>query len=792
MNKNKAFTLVELLAVIAILSIILVMFVPNLLNSINENKEKALNKIYDLIETGTRNYVIDYSISTPTRIELEDLCKASYIECPIINPKTDEELAGYIYVNDDYYYSEVTETSITIELNGGDIARTFESSYEPGTVIELSTPTKGENEFKGWKVVKGNSGIRDNKLIIGTTESIIWAEWGIKELVKLTLDLDGGSLSNKPETEYLQGTNITLENPTKAGYTFTGWEVTEGNSVVSGSTLTMGTQETTIKAKWKVNTYTVTLDANGGTLENANIIVRYNDEYGILPIPQKEGYVFTGWYTELDGVIRIDEDTIVTNMSNHTLYAGWLYSEFTYTGNEETFTIPISGYYRLDAWGAQGGYAKSSTYRGGYGGYSTGLTYLEEGTILYINVGGKGTNGTKYATEYLGGYNGGGYGTSTDEYYAAGGGGATHIAKVSGLLSTLSSQKENILIVAGGGGGAGCWDATAYGYGGEGGGYIGNDGSSIQHNDAGTVGTGGTQTSGSAFGKGANSTVGPGGGAGLYGGKSSGTYSGSGGGSGYVEGLINGQTYGYNGSVSETATSYQSKKGAGYVKITYVSKTYNSGTMLLQGDSVTFDKPTYYELDIKVSGYYQLEAWGAQGGFAKSSTYRGGYGSYSTGVSYLEAGTKLYIYVGGKGQNGYYAGQSTAGGYNGGGNGKSTVDYYVGGGGGATHIATTSGLLSTLSSQKGNILIVAGGGGGGAYWDSENYGSGGEAGGYKGNDGTMNDGSDAEKVGTGGTQTAGSAFGKEQQVQQGQAVAQVYMVENQVQHIVVQVEVQDI
>ena len=156
--------------------------------------------------------------------------------------------------------------------------------------------------------------------------------------------------------------------------------------------------------------------------------------------------------------------------------------EIGYTGTYKKVKIKDSGYYRLEAWGAQGGYAKSTTYRGGYGGYSTGLTYLEEGTILYVNVGGVGANGTQYGTQYLGGYNGGGYGTSTDEYYAAGGGGATHIAKVSGLLSTLSSQKENLLIVAGGGAGAhyyGTSDDGNASYGGSGGGYIGETGEQL-------------------------------------------------------------------------------------------------------------------------------------------------------------------------------------------------------------------------------------------------------------------------------------------------------------------------
>jgi len=173
MKKKNGFTLVELIAVIAILAVILVMFVPSLLNSINSNKDKALNKIYDLIETATRNYVMDYNISTPTKIELEDLCETTYIECPIINPNTEKELNGYIFIGKDYYYSEEESTKLNVNYDGGETTQTFNQSYAPGFIIELDEVSKMSYSFLGWEVVEGNSVIVGNKLTIGTTETII-------------------------------------------------------------------------------------------------------------------------------------------------------------------------------------------------------------------------------------------------------------------------------------------------------------------------------------------------------------------------------------------------------------------------------------------------------------------------------------------------------------------------------------------------------------------------------------------------------------------------------------------
>ena len=133
---------------------------------------------------------------------------------------------------------------------------------------------------------------------------------------------------------------------------------------------------------------------------------------------------------------------------------------FSYTGSIQTFTVPQTGVYKLEVWGAQGqySYSNSSSYQGGYGGYAVGSCYLNSGEQLYIVVGGQGNRGSGTNQTYAGGYNGGGVGlTARDKSYAyaSGGGGATHIATVSGLLSSLQNDKDKILIVAGGG--AGHW-----------------------------------------------------------------------------------------------------------------------------------------------------------------------------------------------------------------------------------------------------------------------------------------------------------------------------------------------
>ena len=284
-------------------------------------------------------------------------------------------------------------------------------------------------------------------------------------------------------------------------------------------------------------------------------------------------------------------------------YSGPTEWTFDYTGTEQIFTAPVNGTYKLETWGAQGGDG-TNTYIGGYGGYSTGQINLNKSKKIYINVGGSGKTGICAD----GGYNGGGI-SGNQEATAGSGGGATHIANITGVLSSLKNDVNSILIVSGAGGGSAYYSGGYYGIGGSGGGYIGGDATS--NKEAERIGIGGTQTAGGitpfyannlanfdnfngSFGQGGtynNSSVGPrisgGGGSGFYGGSFGGDWgSGGGGGSGYIGNslLTEKSMYCYNCTesteestktisttcVSETPTENCAKSGNGYARITLI------------------------------------------------------------------------------------------------------------------------------------------------------------------------------------------------------------------------------
>ena len=149
---------------------------------------------------------------------------------------------------------------------------------------------------------------------------------------------------------------------------------------------------------------------------------------------------------------------------------------FEYTNAAQPFDVIVTGYYKFEVWGAEGGYRSSQSYSG-KGGYSAGTIKLNAGDKLYVYTGGQGgatTCSTKTSSICAGGFNGGGY-----RYNYPGGGGASDIRiNEDSLLARV--------IVAGGGGSDGATTKTGM--------YGGGTSGGAATQSYGSYGYGGTQT----------------------------------------------------------------------------------------------------------------------------------------------------------------------------------------------------------------------------------------------------------------------------------------------------------
>jgi hypothetical protein len=219
-------------------------------------------------------------------------------------------------------------------------------------------------------------------------------------------------------------------------------------------------------------------------------------------------------------------------------------TEFTFTGGEQTFTVP-AGVTSLEivAIGGYGGDTPlvAGAAHGGNPAEVTGIVNVTPGQPLYVVVGGNGKDAD--VSSGAGGFNGGGSGGG-----GSGGGGASDVRTLP-LASELEPTDSRLIVAAGGGGAGGVGegspgdggDAEAAGESSEGGWEGGGAGTQTKGGPggsgclAGYNGEGGVLGSGGAGGNGGGGPPGGGGGGGLYGGGGGGgacTTNGGGGGGG--------------------------------------------------------------------------------------------------------------------------------------------------------------------------------------------------------------------------------------------------------------------
>mgnify|MGYP000250105200 CR=1 FL=1 len=140
----------------------------------------------------------------------------------------------------------------------------------------------------------------------------------------ITYNLNNGTNASGNPSSYTYGTAVTLADPTRTGYTFGGWFE---NADFTGKAVTEipadATGNKTFYAKWTANEYTVTFDANEGTVTPESKTVTYDGTYGELPTPKRSGYKFLGWFTDLTGTDKVTADNKVSITAAQTLYAHW-------------------------------------------------------------------------------------------------------------------------------------------------------------------------------------------------------------------------------------------------------------------------------------------------------------------------------------------------------------------------------------------------------------------------------------------------------------------------------------
>ena len=151
-----------------------------------------------------------------------------------------------------------TVPTYTVTLNAGDgtINSGNVTSYTYGVGATLPTDvTRTGYTFKGWYDNENLTG--SPVTAIGNTEmgnKEYWAKWEINQYT-IIYDLAGGTVEGNPDTYTIKAGAFTLTNPTKSGYTFTGWSgtVLDGENNMTVTIPTGSTGNRIYTAHWRYN-----------------------------------------------------------------------------------------------------------------------------------------------------------------------------------------------------------------------------------------------------------------------------------------------------------------------------------------------------------------------------------------------------------------------------------------------------------------------------------------------------------------------------------------------------------
>ena len=119
----------------------------------------------------------------------------------------------------------------------------------------------------------------------------------------VVLNVVNGS-TTLPSKMITRGENVTYEITPNTGYKLVLSSNTCSNGTLSGSTFTISnvTSAQTCTITLTPESYTLTLDLNGGTISTSATVptVTYDSTYGNLPTPIRTGYTFSGWSIKAD------------------------------------------------------------------------------------------------------------------------------------------------------------------------------------------------------------------------------------------------------------------------------------------------------------------------------------------------------------------------------------------------------------------------------------------------------------------------------------------------------------
>ncbi len=280
-------------------------------------------KIYDYM--GDTRYL---------RFDGDDNAYQKVVSATIENLNTTGEAQGYHIITVKLTDGGVLKIDLDVKATSG--GSTHSGSIKTNKNIFYVVNDGGTaNSGQVWRVYDyeftGNNGVVINSGAVTFGTSGVDASSATKPTgtfsatvsATVTYDANGGLCGQTEGYQTNYYNTLILPNPTRYGYLFAGWYTApyQGSRVGGAGDSYTPSGDVTLYAQWG-KPATVTFDATGGSVTPET--VDYQGEQIVLPLPERDGYWFTGWYEDTACTKLYGMDGVILNPTkNTTLYAGW-------------------------------------------------------------------------------------------------------------------------------------------------------------------------------------------------------------------------------------------------------------------------------------------------------------------------------------------------------------------------------------------------------------------------------------------------------------------------------------
>ena len=234
---------------------------------------------------------------------------------------------------------------VVFNSNGGTGTMSNQTfTYDVAKKLSKNTFTNGAQYFIKWNTKSDGSGIsyQDEEIVSNLVSSDngvinLYAIWG-QSIYQVEFHSNGGSGTMSKQTfTYGESQKLLSNTFTRVGYTFNGWNTKSDGSGTNYSNQQSVSNLTNINndvvhlyAKWKVNSYQVVFNSNGGVGTMSNQSFNYGESKRLtLNGFTRSNYIFNYWNTKSDGTgVTYQDNQVVSNLTSTnngtvTLYAIW-------------------------------------------------------------------------------------------------------------------------------------------------------------------------------------------------------------------------------------------------------------------------------------------------------------------------------------------------------------------------------------------------------------------------------------------------------------------------------------